>query len=364
VRKGDSLTVRQLKLKVIASLAAETNAEQLLNELASYTGSINVDFAASAVSTMGKIALRNPDIIPYCLVTLLKLMTRAEGHVLAEVVVVIAHILRQRRGTDDEAQALRQLCRKFILVKDANARAAVLSVVGDMHETHPEFAPQLLRYIAQNIESESGEVRIQALTLSAKLLVAGTDSKVPNYLLKFCERDTEFDVRDRARFLLALLETKNEKMHGKLRSLLFPERKAPVWSSKEVIGTEYQIGTFSQFFGKEASGYEPLPEWVEESEIPDESVRIPVRKSATGEVVQIDDEVENLDVNSFFGDSGDEGVLEEKGSEEGEYYDYEDEEDGYASFGASSGKIGGGSGVVSGGGSEEKEEDDLDDFFG
>jgi AP-3 complex subunit beta len=232
-----------------------------------------------------------------------------------------------------------------------------------MHDTHPDFAPQLLRYIAQNIESEPGEVRIQALTLSSKLVVCGTESQVPMYLLKLCERDTEFDVRDRARFLLALLETKNEKLQGRLKQLLFPERKAPIWVGKEIVGTEYQIGTFSQFFGKEVSGYEPLPDWVEESEIPDETVRTPVRKSVNGEIIVVNnklDDPENLDVNTFFDDE-DDGEAEEEPdtraeySDGGEYYEYDEEQgQGYTAFESTAGKPS----------APPQNDEDLDDFFG
>ena len=282
VRKADSSSVKQLKLKVLALLASPSNAEFVLNELSNYTGSVDVEFAATAVKTMGKTALCNEVIIPQCLVSLLNLIARAEGPVLSEVVLVIAQILQKKRGTDDEAQALRILCRKFLIIHDPAARSAVLSIVGDLHETHPEFAPQLLRYIANNFMQEPGKVRLQALILAAKLIACGTDSQVPMYVLKIGERDTEYDVRDRARFLLALVKNTSEEIHGNLKSFLFPPRKAPQWTDAGAC-SEFQIGTFSHYFNRAVGVYEPLPDWADESELPDESVRQSEGNAITGE---------------------------------------------------------------------------------
>ena len=321
IRRDDSTDVKKLKLRVLALLASPSNAEIILNELSNYTGSYDLEFAASAVKTMGKTAMVNESIIPVCLLSLLRLMGRAEGPVLSEVVLVIAHILRKRRGTEDEAQALRQLCRKFLEIKDPNARAAVLSIVGDMHETHSEFAPQLLRFIAQNFLDEPGEVRLQALTLSAKLIACGIDQTIPMYVLLVGERDIEFDIRDRAIFLLALVNSKSEEIKNNLKDLLFPERKAPTWTSLDNNWSEFQLGTFSHFFNKSMSDYEPLPDWSQEENLPDEQVRQPLNKE--GEYIGNNKDIkDNVELSDFF--SGDDD------NEKSEYYSgyyYEEEEE-------------------------------------
>lgn len=354
IRKNDNKTVQNLKFKVLTALTSPSNADTIINEIITYTGSPDLEFAALAVKTIGKNAMINQSIIPSCLASLLKLMNRAEGPVLAETVLVIATILRLKRGTDDEAQALRNLCRKFTAIKEPTARAAVLSIVGDMHETHPEFAPQLLRYIAQNFANESPEVRIQSLTLAAKLISierekgsdATPNSQVPMYLLKICERDTEFDVRDRARFLVTLIESKSEKISKNLRTLLFPERKMPKWTTADELN-DYQVGTFSHFFDREVPGYDQMIDWAPEEELPDESVRIPPKNQTFGgyDSPQMDlnndangGDDQGLDMKTFFSD--DEGAEYEEDEEEEEhqtaagqpadenveYYEYEEEE--------------------------------------
>ncbi|EAX98784.1 Adaptin N terminal region family protein [Trichomonas vaginalis G3] len=276
IRRFDTTPVKNIKLRVLSLLASQTSAELILNELSRYASSTDTDFAVNAVKTMGKTALCNESIIPACLVSLIKLLGRSEGPVLSEVVVVISHLLFKRRGTEDEAMALRQLCRKFDIVKDPTARAAVLSIVGDLYETHKAFAPQLLRYVGQNFSEEPGEVRLQALTLAAKLVASGEDRTIPIYILKIGERDPEFDVRDRSKFLLAILESDSDDIKNNLKELLFPARKTPNWTSTTSYNSEFMIGTLSHFLNRALPGYESLPDWAPEEEIPDDSVRTPL----------------------------------------------------------------------------------------
>lgn len=356
IRRNDNMNMKNLKFKVITSLASPSNVDVILNELVIYTGSTDLEFAALAVKTMGKTALINQSVIPACIVSLLKLLNRAEGPVLTEVVLVIATILRLKRGTDDEAQALRHLCRKFTEIKSPAARAAVLSIVGDMHETHNEFAPQLLRYIAQNFADEPPEVRLQSLTLAAKLialkradttedLTSIPELQVPFYLLRICERDNEFDVRDRARFLLTLIESKSEKISKHLKELLFPKRSMPTWTAAD-FKNEYQLGTFSNFFNREVAGYDPMIDWAPDEELPDPSVRQPIRNADGTLPPGLDDENQDeqvLDIKDFFNDDEAEYEEEEEDielaepndDENVEYYEYEEDQnqnDNYENF--------------------------------
>lgn len=319
IRRNDITAVRNLKLRVLALLASQSNAEMILGELSTYTNSDDVEFAANAVKTMGKTAMVNELIIPVCLLSLLRLMNRSEGPVLSEVVLVIAHILRKKRGTEDEEHALKSLARKFVEVKEPAARAAVLSIVGDMYETYPEFAPQLLRAVAQNFTEEPGEVRLQALTLAAKLISSGADSAIPMYVLKVGQRDSEFDIRDRAHFLLTILNSKCTDIVNNMKALLFPKRSAPTWTVTDAGVSEFQLGTFSHFFNKAVAGYDPLPDWAPEESLPPESVRTPAEGEDDGRDILGGKEVGLAD---FF--SGDEN------NEEEEYYSdgyYEEEED-------------------------------------
>ena len=85
-----------------------------------------------------------------------------------------------------------------------------------MYDTHAQYAPLLLQHIAMDIENEPAEVKLVACDYQKK--------EVPMYVLQICEQDEEFDVRDRARFLLCLIQNKNEEIRSHLKQLLFTER--------------------------------------------------------------------------------------------------------------------------------------------
>jgi AP-3 complex subunit beta len=140
------------------------------------------------------------------------------------------------------------LCRKFTVIKDSVARAAILSIVGDLHEAHPTFAPQMLRFLATNLANETADVRLQALTLAAKLIATGTESQVPSHVLKLCRSDPEFDVRNRARFYTALIETPNDFVKANLKRRLFPPERPSNGTDLQPEAAEYQIGTLSHMF--------------------------------------------------------------------------------------------------------------------
>jgi AP-3 complex subunit beta len=277
---------------------------------------------------MGITALRHDSVIPDCLLALLKLLSRVEGPVLAEVVSVIAELLQKHRGTEDEEQTLRVLCRKFATMTDVSARAAILKIVGDMHSIHPTFGPLVLKFLAGNFDGLPGEVKLQALNLAARLVVIGTQSEIPLYFLRVCARDLEFDIRDRSRLLIGILTTPSESLQTKARQIFNPELKSAKWTEIE-REKQFVIGSLSQFFGREVGGYEPLPDWAEESEIPPDSVRLPpkklpIKKSRVESEEEDVLEEEDLDINEFFDhekekadkkeeiDEGEEEVTEEE----------------------------------------------------
>lgn len=338
IHKNDSAIVKKMKLKVLSSLASPSNADIILGELSKYTGSNDSTFSALSIKTIGDTAIEHPNIIPSAFTALLRLMGRvsfSDTIVLSEIVFAISKLLKLKRGTEDEEKALHHLCRKFVVICDPYARASVLAVVGDTYLTHRKYAPQMLRYVAQHFDEESPEVKLQALNLAAKLITIQkdepskeTESQLPLYLMKLCARDGSFDVSDRAKFLIALVETNNEKLKQNLRSILFPStssQQEPQDNDKKVdspllLENDYQLGTFSSLFNREISGYEPLTDWAPENELPDSSVRIPVKRLPDGTLVPEEKEekrkraknIDEDDVEQFLGD---------------EYYEIEEEEE-------------------------------------
>lgn len=323
VRRTDLPEVKSLKLKLLSCLVLPANAKQVLEQLSTYSGSTNLDFASDAVKTIGKIAMTNDNIAVPALNHLLQLIGQLDGKILTDCILSIAHILRRNTMSSDEKSAIRSLARKFTTLKDPQAKAAILSIVGDCHVSHPEFGPQLLRVIAKTYNEQHPDVRLQSLALAAKVIVSGTDSKIPEFILKMGQNDVEFDIRDRARFLFSITSTKTEKLKAKLPEIMFQPRQIPVWAQSEEQNN-FALGTLSNLFNHEIPGYEPVPDWAPVEQLPVDSVRKP--KSAFGDD---DDEEESNDerkqtLNEFFvgSDSGAEYEVEEE-----EEVDEEEEEE-------------------------------------
>jgi AP-3 complex subunit beta len=161
-----------------------------------------------------------------------------------------------------------------------------------------------------------------------------------------------------------LLESSNERLRGKIKNLLFPPRKPPNWSALDRGSKDYQIGSFSQLFDRALGGYEPLPDWAPDDELPDSSVRnVSVdgkQIEAAGDENEDADDKGVLDFDDFFRD-GDEGDAEEEQAEEEQAYYSDEPDDEYQASGRDpqpTAKHGQNSDEEDGG-----RDDDLDDFF-
>jgi hypothetical protein len=136
-------------------------------------------------------------------------------------------------------------------------------------------------------------------------VVLGTDSEIPLYLLKVWARDLEFDVRDRARLLVGLLTAQSERLQEAAPQILNPDRTPAKWTELE-SERQFAIGTLSQFFGREVAGYEALPDWANEAEIPPDSVRMPAQKAVPKKQGSRNPEEEDseeegeVDISEFF----------------------------------------------------------------
>lgn len=132
------------------------------------------------------------------------------------------------------------------------------------------------------------------MTLATKLLVLSPSEplliQLSQYLFTLARYDQDYDIRDRARFLHALLRgVKNEKrvqseedvngddeggeeeadMGGvilrreQVKVVLLSQRS---YADEKAVraGDEYDVGSMSRLIGKRLNGYSPLPEWTDD----------------------------------------------------------------------------------------------------
>jgi len=192
-------------------------------------------------------------------------------------------------------------------VKHAQARAAIIwlvgqyaadeSSVGTVGDGIPDFptgvarwAPDVLRQGAQTFAVEADSVKLQLITLAAKLVVLSPAdnrlSLLSQYVLSLARYDSSYDVRDRGRMMSALLQGVNAKAAGnaiwseedaepekggvvlrkeQVRLVLFGGKASPPDTS---FGGDRHpdavLGSLALMLHKHLEGNRILPDWPEE----------------------------------------------------------------------------------------------------
>ena len=83
-------------------------------------------------------------------------------------------------------------------IKVAEARAAILWVIGEYSDRIPKIAPDVLRKMAKTFINEEVMVKLQILNLAAKLCLANPKQTklLAQYVLSLAKYDQNYDVRD------------------------------------------------------------------------------------------------------------------------------------------------------------------------
>ncbi|KAF9351167.1 AP-3 complex subunit beta-2 [Mortierella sp. NVP85] len=312
VRSTDPVFIRNLKLDILTMIATESNITFILRELQEYVKSSNKDLVTQAIEAIGRCASNIPEMAESCLGGLLKLAHSKSDAVVAESVVAIRRLLQQRPG--DSVVMITQLTKGLDDITESLARANIFWLVGQHCAELPKIAPDVLRRAAKSFSSESEYSKLQILTLGGKLVaLEGTTSKTINlmfqYILNMARYDLDYNVRDRARFLKALVyggqkqtaagdqdaETQDEEGDGvgstdpledmggfeysekglnlseHVKAILLSEKPAPIQENPSQGREQYTVGSMSLILNRVVAEYEPLPDWPTVQ--PDPSVR-------------------------------------------------------------------------------------------
>ena len=140
-----------------------------------------------------------------CLTGLVHLLASKEPGVVAESVVEIKKLLQTQAS--EHRDIIKAMARLVDSVEVASARAAILWVVGEYCDRIPNIAPDVLRKMAKSFCSEADIVKLQILNLAVKLLLTNPQQTtlLTQYVLNLAKYDMNYDIRDRARFLRAVL---------------------------------------------------------------------------------------------------------------------------------------------------------------
>lgn len=102
-------------------------------------------------------------------------------------------------------------------------------VSGEYSSHVPKIAPDVLRQLAKTFGQEEDIVKLQILSMAAKLYLTNTKQTklLTQYVLNLAKYDQNYDIRDRARFIRAVLLTKDTKLHKHSRDIFLSEKPAP-----------------------------------------------------------------------------------------------------------------------------------------
>jgi len=297
---SESLPTRNLKLDILTRSANEQNIGKILKELKEYSRDENKTFVAAAVQAIGRCATALPDVADSCMQQLVQLVVNSTSQtVAAESIVVIKRLLQMNANKDasadekEQEQAdrrdvsiIKQLARMLIdnNVTIPQARAAIIWLVGEYNDKIRERAPDVLRCLAKSFLDESDIVKLQILTLGAKLVLASEPEppqprvlEILRYVLQLAKYDVNYDIRDRARLIRLLIFTEGDASTNEIRknakSLFLSEKPVPAFESITDISSGFLLGTLSHVIHDTAPGYRPLEDFPEEA--PDPTTRNP-----------------------------------------------------------------------------------------
>ena len=380
IQGSDPVFNRLLKLQILTAVFARDDATVLLRELESYLQHGNAEFVSAAVRAVGRVVDVEPQAAAKCLDGLVKLLMRSRSPVVVgEIVDVLRQILQQNRSLPESAVALKQLVRLLLDGRnhksDGNdaessssssrksninidagdgssaekgkggvisgaARASVVWLVSEFPNVLGDVTPDVLRLLALKFAEEALDTRTQILNLACKLSLRVTNSSSSSsssssggdpqqlqqlclYVLEMARYDLDTDLRDRARFMTALLGLKTHgsdsdsggtdskerndgtadltgtdtgrgngssssssgggevtdddamaELHEHAQGILLSPKLPPVTvlGSVDVDGQpHFSLGSLSAIVGHTLPGYQAVPRWV--GGVPDGTIR-------------------------------------------------------------------------------------------
>ncbi|TFK40175.1 adaptin N terminal region-domain-containing protein [Crucibulum laeve] len=227
VRTDDMRQVKKDKIRLLLNVLNIDNYSAILRELIDYADDVEDSIVSEAIGALGKCARIIPEATQQCLTALITLIRSPHDAVVSSAVMVLKYLVQVQLSvaaptggstSQSPLSIISHLARRIDDIKHAQARACVLWLVGQYAQSDeptagPEgiasWAPNVLRKIAKTFGQEASLVKLQIITLAAKLLVLcpvdRTLGLLTRYVFSLARYDLNYDVRDRAKMLSSLL---------------------------------------------------------------------------------------------------------------------------------------------------------------
>ncbi|XP_055335329.1 AP-3 complex subunit beta-2-like isoform X2 [Paramacrobiotus metropolitanus] len=273
VRSNDPTHIKLQKLEILTSLASEGTISIILREFQAYIASSDRELIASTIQAIGRCAITISEVTETCLNGLVNLLSNRDDHVVAESVCVIRKLLQLQPTAHQEI--IHHLSKLVDKITVPMAKASILWLIGEYCDQVPKIGPDVLRQAVKSFSKEENIVKLQIINLAAKLFTVNPQqtSLLVVYVFNLARYDVNYDIRDRARFLRALILPNNmgggddgtavNAFDGLARQILMATKPPPVMESKFTERAELQLGTLSHYLNLRAAGYQDLPTFPE-----------------------------------------------------------------------------------------------------
>ena len=243
ISSSDSANVASLKMKVVATLVNYSNVKDIFDEMTYHI----------STSSKSDILVISSEVLTICgnlsesweSYIMKWLLAHMETNILP--IIVLDSFIKIIRSLvqNNPKRHLRAIIKLSTILESQptlvdSARAGIVWLFGELARIEYRVCPDVLRKLIPNFANEGKETRCQILLLSAKLLTYDIDSfreknmvdmqydfensriyKMYEVVVHLANFDDEYDIRDRARYISSIFETKKYE----IASLLFQAPK-------------------------------------------------------------------------------------------------------------------------------------------
>lgn len=271
----DPAYTRDLKLEILTKLGDdETIIHSILKEFQAYVTHADKKFVTTTIQSLGKLALKVPSIADQCFTGLMQLICSSPNdQVVAESVIVLRKLMQSNPHNNSVAPTLRQLATMLLGMESSDAKSSIIWILGEFQNTDAAKSIILdaLRLLAKGFTEESSTlVKNQILNLAIRVSIGyKSSSKKKNdaiqailvYILELCKYDVDYDLRDRARFVSAILKSDVPEANSKV--ILLAEKPSVHTIEQGLDHPTFVLGSLSNVVNHAVPGYQELPPWNE-----------------------------------------------------------------------------------------------------
>lgn len=300
IKATDPVFNKLLKLEILTSIVTKDNIESILRELQIYVKHRDVPFVCASVRAIGRAADADPAVADRCMEgVFLLLRCSTNEQVIGECVNILRLLIQQNANKECSSTTLHKLTKMLITPSAITvplARSSIIWLVGEGYDVLTDVSPDVLRILSIGFADESNEAKTQIANFAIKLaLRLPNDDNVQSlmtYVLEMARYDTDTDIRDRSRFLTALMglapasesddttsayavdEEALEELSEHSMGIMLAPKLPPITllGSVDIEGLpNFNLGSLSSLVGHYITGYEPLASWPTHQ--PDANVR-------------------------------------------------------------------------------------------